>query len=669
MKHTHGSLKNKKEETICGPYDVVVVGAGHAGCEAAIISARMGAKTLLATMNLFTTAQMSCNPAIGGLAKGHLVREIDVLGGEMAMNTDRSGIQFRMLNKSKGPAVWSPRAQTDRMEYSLQMRQALERQKNLHLKQLVVDGLIVKNKKVKGVKLRSGFIIESKAVILTMGTFLNGRIFIGQASFPGGRAGDFPVHLISDELENLGFKRGRLKTGTPPRVDGKTVDFTAMTIQNGDIPPPALSYRTDKIKNDQTPCFLTQTTPETHDVLSEGLDRSPLYTGMIKAAGPRYCPSIEDKIVRFSDRDHHQIFLEPEGLNTSEFYVNGFSSSLPEDIQIRALRTIPGMEKAEITRFAYAVEYDFFPADQIISTMETKRIKNLYFAGQINGTSGYEEAAAQGLMAGINSVLKIREEEPFILDRSEAYIGVLIDDLVTRAPVEPYRMFTSRAEYRLLLRQDNADIRLYQYGEKYGLLPNKFINRTRLKEKSVSELLKRLKAIKLSPEEASEILTKYGSSQLFQRESLFKLLKRPEIPITSVNHCWGSLVKNPQLQMEIEEQAEIEIKYQGYFNRQKSMIKKMENFENCHIPEDFDYDQILSFSKESREKLKKHLPRSLGQASRIDGVRASDISILMVYMEKQRKTKELFSQTKPLKREKGKVQKRKRENAKKHNTE
>jgi len=634
----HKDIPSKKNtEKTYSSYDVIVVGAGHAGCEAALIAARMGAKTLLATMNLFTVAQMSCNPAIGGLAKGHLVREIDVLGGEMALNTDRTGIQFRMLNKSKGPAVWSPRAQTDRMDYSWSMRLAVERQKNLHLKQMVVTDIIITKGEVRGIKLQSEAIIEGKAVVLTAGTFLNGKIFIGESSSAAGRAGEFPATEISTELKKSGFKLGRLKTGTPPRVDGNTIDYDKLIIQKGDDPPPVFSFQTEKREVEQKPCYLTKTTPKTHEILISGLDRSPLYMGTIKGVGPRYCPSVEDKAVRFKDKESHQIFLEPEGKDTSEMYVNGFSSSLPEDIQIKALRTIPGLEKAEVTRLAYAIEYDFFPADQLLSTLETKLVQNLYFSGQINGTSGYEEAAAQGLMAGINAVLKLRGEKPFVLDRSEAYIGVMIDDLVTRSPLEPYRMFTSRAEYRLLLRQDNADLRLYRYAEKHGLLSNEPIKRIKEKENLIPKTVEMMKNIKLSPKEASVILSKYKSSDLNQKENLFQILKRPEIPIEALNHLWDKIVDDERLQKEIEQQVEIEIKYQGYFQRQRAQIKKMENLEQYLIPEDFDYVQISALASEAREKLIQHKPRSLGQASRIDGVRASDISILMVYLEKLRK--------------------------------
>ncbi|HDL19016.1 MAG TPA: tRNA uridine-5-carboxymethylaminomethyl(34) synthesis enzyme MnmG [Bacteroidetes bacterium] len=631
MKHR---VLNQEEGGLYGTYDVIVVGAGHAGCEAALIAARMGAKTLLATMNLFTVAQMSCNPAIGGLAKGHLVREIDVLGGEMALNTDRSGIQFRMLNRSKGPAVWSPRAQTDRMDYSWQMKLAIERRENLFLKQMMVEGIVVEDKKIVGIRLQSGTVIEGKAVILTVGTFLNGMIFIGKTAIDGGRAGEFAAKGITKDLIENGFKVGRLKTGTPPRIDGRTVDFDRLVPQYGEEPPPAFSFQTEKIEIEQVPCYLTKTTPETHKILLGALDRSPLYTGMIHGVGPRYCPSIEDKAVRFSDRDHHQLFLEPEGKDTTEIYLNGFSSSLPEDVQIKALHTIPGLEKAEVTRLAYAIEYDYFPTDQIFVTLETKRIKHLYFAGQINGTSGYEEAAAQGSMAGINAVLKLHKEKPFILDRSEAYIGVLLDDLVTRNPVEPYRMFTSRAEYRLLLRQDNADLRLYRYAERYGLLPDKPIRRIKTKEKQIPELIERLKRIKVKPNDVAEILKRHHSKQLTRKESLFQLLKRPEISIEAIRYFWQPLQEDEKLQREIEIQAETEVKYEGYFARQKAMIKKMQALENQTIPAIFDYASVTALATESREKLQKYRPRTLGQASRIEGVRAADISVLMVFLEK-----------------------------------
>ena len=637
MKHSEKPLgvSLASLRSIYDEYDVIVIGAGHAGCEAALIAARMGAKTLLTTMNIFTIAQMSCNPAIGGLAKGHLVREIDALGGEMALNTDRAGIQFRMLNRSKGPAVWSPRAQCDRLDYSYQMRLALERQPNLHLKQMTVDGLVVKGRRIAGIRLKSGTVIYGKAVILTAGTFLNGRMYTGLVPTPGGRAGELPATGITKQAESLGFRVGRLKTGTPPRIDGSTVDFSKMTPQYGDEPPTPFSYRTEKLQVEQLPCYLTATTPETHAVLMTGLDRSPMYTGLIQGVGPRYCPSIEDKIVRFHERDHHQIFLEPEGRGTTEMYVNGFSTSLPEEVQIRAIRTIPGMENVEVTRLGYAIEYDFFPTDQIYPTLETKLIENLYFAGQVNGTSGYEEAAAQGIMAGINAVLKLRGEEPFILERSEAYIGVLIDDLVTRVPEDPYRMFTSRAEYRLLLRQDNADLRLLPYAEKYGLLPREVLERTRRKKKLIGELLERLRKQRVRPSEVAPLLRQLGSAPISQNESLFRLLKRPEIPIGALRRFWGRLDEDGRLQEEVERQVEIEVKYEGYIRRQEAMVQNFRNLEHRLIPPDLDYNEVYALSAEAREKLSRYRPRSLGQASRIAGVSPSDISVLMIHLSKR----------------------------------
>ncbi len=634
MKHRADSMPGQEAgaRPVYGEYDVIVVGAGHAGCEAALIAARMGAKTLLATMNLFTVAQMSCNPAIGGLAKGHLVREIDALGGEMALNTDRAGIQFRMLNRSKGPAVWSPRAQCDRLDYSYRMRLALERQPNLHLKQMTVGGLLVKGRKAVGVRLRSGSAVYGKAIVLTAGTFLNGRMYTGLVATPGGRAGELPATGITKDLQALGFRTGRLKTGTPPRIDGGTVDFSKMTPQYGDDPPPPFSFRTEKLEVEQLACYLTATTPETHAILRTGLDRSPMYTGLIQGVGPRYCPSIEDKIVRFHERDHHQIFLEPEGRGTTEMYVNGFSTSLPEEVQIRALRTIPGMERVEVTRLGYAIEYDFFPTDQIYPTLETKPVENLYFAGQINGTSGYEEAAAQGIMAGINAVLKLRGEEPFILERSEAYIGVLIDDLVTRVPEDPYRMFTSRAEYRLLLRQDNADLRLLRYAEKYGLLPERVMERTRRKQRLIRELLERLRKQRARPAEVADLLQEYGSAPISQNESLYQLLKRPEIPVAALRRFWGRLDPDPRLQEEVERQVEIEVKYEGYIRRQEAMVQSFRNLEQKRIPDDLDYSKVHALSAEAREKLSRYRPRSLGQASRIAGVSPSDISVLMIHL-------------------------------------
>lgn len=614
-------------------YDIIVIGAGHAGCEAALASARMGRSTCLFTMNLDTIAQMSCNPAIGGLAKGHLVREIDALGGEMARNTDRAGIQFRMLNCSKGPAVWSLRTQTDRVLYRHGMRKVLEAEQNLSIKQATIDKVIVEDRKVKGVLTSLGIFYGAGAVIVTTGTFLKGLMHIGFESFEAGRAGEFPSISLSDSLISLGLKLGRLKTGTPPRIDSRSIDFSKTEPQYGDDPPLPFSYSTERITNPQLPCYITYTNSRTHKIILDNLDRSPLYSGKIKGIGPRYCPSIEDKVVRFSERERHQIFLEPEGLDTKEYYANGISTSLPFDLQERLVRTIPGLESAEIMRPAYAIEYDFVYPTQIRHSLETKAVDGLFLAGQINGTSGYEEAAAQGLMAGINAVHKTWGREPLVLGRHEAYIGVLIDDLVTKGTNEPYRMFTSRAEYRLLLRHDNADARLMETGYKLGLL-NKagyqgFCRKKTLIEKEIERLMK----TRVKPHAVNDNLTALGTSPLTEDASLEQLLKRPEVTYDFINR---TAPPPDRISAEVCREIEINVKYEGYIKRQIEMAERIKRAEERRIPEDTNYSSINGLSKEIVSKLEEIRPVSIGQAARIPGVTPAAISLILITIEKSR---------------------------------
>ncbi len=618
-----------------GKYDVIVVGGGHAGSEAAASAANLGAKTLLITMSLQNIAQMSCNPAMGGIAKGQIVREIDALGGYSAIITDNTAIQFKMLNKSKGPAMWSPRAQSDRMRFAEAWREQLEQTKNLDMFQDSVNGLLFDEDKIIGVKTLLGLEIYSKTVIVTAGTFLNGKIHIGEKTFGGGRAGEGASIGITEDLVEKGFESGRMKTGTPPRVDAKSLDFSKMIEQPGDESPLKFSYSNETKKlAKQRSCYMTYTSKEVHDLLREGFENSPMYTGRIQGVGPRYCPSIEDKIDRFATKERHQLFIEPEGWNTTEIYVNGFSTSLPHEVQYRALKKVAGFENVKFLRFGYAIEYDYFPPTQLKNTLETKRIENLFFAGQINGTTGYEEAAAQGLMAGINAALKVQNKNSFVLQRDEAYIGVLIDDLITKGTDEPYRMFTSRAEYRTLLRQDNADLRLTPKSFAIGLASKERMDRVLIKQSKTDLFVEFLRKTSVKPDDVNPILEANNSALVNQSMKMFKIASRPQLNFNDVRKFpkVEAFIQANKIDEEIVEQTEIHVKYSGYIEKEKNSADKLLRLENIKIPTNFNYNKILSISFEAREKLTKIQPTTISQASRISGVSPSDVSVLLVYM-------------------------------------
>jgi tRNA uridine 5-carboxymethylaminomethyl modification enzyme len=614
-------------------YDVIVVGAGHAGCEAAAAAANMGSSVLLVTMNMQTIAQMSCNPAMGGIAKGQIVREIDAMGGYSGIVSDLSMIQFRMLNRSKGPAMWSPRTQNDRMMFAAEWRKMLEQTPNVDFWQEMVGGLIIKDGSVKGIRTSMGLEILSKSVVLTNGTFLNGLIHIGEKNFGGGRAGEKAAHGITEQLVELGFESGRMKTGTPPRIDGRSLDYTRMEVQEGDEEIARFSYKETKLPTTQRCCWITHTNQKVHDILRTGFDKSPMFSGRIKGLGPRYCPSVEDKIDRFSEKESHQLFIEPEGWDTVEIYVNGFSTSLPEDVQFKALRAVPGFENMRMFRPGYAIEYDYFPPTQLSQTLETKLVRNLFFAGQINGTTGYEEAACQGLIAGINAHNAAKESEPLVLKRNDAYIGVLVDDLINKGTEEPYRMFTSRAEYRILLRQDNADLRLTELGYKIGLADEVRLETLNSKKAAIKAISDFVSTYSVAPEDVNELLAGVGSADMRQKMKLDKVLARPHVSLDLLAKGIPEL-RNllSQYSKEVIESAEIELKYQGYIEKEMEVANKMQKLEEIRLDSDFDYSVLKSLSIEARQKLAKIKPTSLGQAQRISGVSPSDIAVLMVHM-------------------------------------